>query len=160
MDALRAFNERLGVYPFTELDIVSTATSALGIEYPGIIAMAVRLYPPKTEYASAWLESTMAHEVSHQWFYSTVGNDQQDEPWLDEALAQYSTLLYYWQDLYGPAGAEGFRGSLRERWGRVVPMPYLGFSGTDIAQDARRPRRIWTRAAPSSPICSRSRGRR
>ena len=136
VDALRAFNERFGVYPFTELDIVSTATSALGIEYPGIIAMAMRLYPPKTEYSPAYLESTLAHEVSHQWFYSAVGNDQLDEPWLDEALAQYSTLLY-WRDLYGPPGAEGFRGSLHERWGRVdnadipVGMPVHAYAGKE-----------------------------
>jgi aminopeptidase N len=29
-----------------------------------------------------------------------VGNDQVDEPWLDEALTQYCTLLYY-EDKYG-----------------------------------------------------------
>ena len=27
----------------------------------------------------------VAHEVGHQWFYNLVGNDQVDQPWLDEA---------------------------------------------------------------------------
>ena len=36
---------------------------------------------------SAILESTTAHEVAHQWFYNLVGNDQLDEPWLDERSA-------------------------------------------------------------------------
>jgi len=35
------------------------------------------------------------HEVSHQWFYSLVGNDQAKEPWLDEALATYHEVLFY-----------------------------------------------------------------
>jgi aminopeptidase N len=37
-DALRVYNERIGVYPFTELDLVSTPNLAYGIEYPGMIA--------------------------------------------------------------------------------------------------------------------------
>jgi aminopeptidase N len=64
------------------------------------------------------LEATIAHEVAHQWFYGLVGNDQIDEPWLDEALAQYATLVYY-QDVYGPDGATGFHDSLEGRWNRV-----------------------------------------
>lgn len=32
------------------------------------------------------------HELSHQWWYSLVGNDQIEEPWLDEAMAQFSML--------------------------------------------------------------------
>ncbi len=35
------------------------------------------------------------HEISHQWFYSLVGNDPAREPWLDEAFATYSEALYY-----------------------------------------------------------------
>lgn len=131
--ALRVFGQRFGPYPFTELDVVSTPTSAYGIEYPGIIALAMRLYGPDSEYPPAYLESTVAHEVSHQWFYSVVGNDQQAEPWLDEALAQYSTLAYY-EDLYGPAAADGFRASLYERWQRVegAPIP-VGLPVADYA---------------------------
>lgn len=136
VDALRSYSKRFGTYPFTEFDVVATPTLALGVEYPGIVAMAQRLYPPQTEYSPAYLESTMAHEVSHQWFYSVVGDDQLDEPWLDEALAQYSTLLY-WLDVHGPGGAEGFRGSLYDRWDRVdradipIGMPVERYSGRE-----------------------------
>ncbi|KPL20816.1 MAG: hypothetical protein AMJ93_11025 [Anaerolineae bacterium SM23_84] len=136
VEALRILGERLGAYPFTEFDVVATPTQAYGIEYPGITAMALRLYPPRDEYPPAYLESTIAHEVSHQWFYSTVGNDQLDEPWLDEALAQYITLLY-WQDLYGVPGGEGFRDSLLERWARVdnadipIGMPVQSYEGRE-----------------------------
>jgi len=138
VESLQIFNERFGPYPFTEFDVASTPTLALGIEYPGIIAMALRLYDPaqRGDYPLVYLESTVAHEVGHQWFYSVVGSDQLDEPWLDEALTQYATLLYF-QDLYGASGAEGFRQSLRERWGRVdkadipIGLPVRAYSGVE-----------------------------
>ena len=68
--------------------------------------------------ANNLLESVVAHEVAHQWFYNGVGNDQVDDPWLDEALAQFLTLLYY-ADVYGPDGSQGFHNSLQRRWNRV-----------------------------------------
>lgn len=123
VEALRIFNQRFGPYPYTELDLVMTGTSALGVEYPGITAITVNLYDPNRDVIpasnrGAFLEATVAHEVAHQWFYNLVGNDQVDEPWIDEALAQYATLLYF-GDRYGPSGASGFRRSLDGRWQRV-----------------------------------------
>ena len=35
------------------------------------------------------------HEISHQWFYSLVGNDPAKEPWLDETIATYCESLYF-----------------------------------------------------------------
>ena len=137
VDALQIFNRRFGLYPFTEFDVISTPTLALGIEYPGIVAIALRLYDLKqSDFPPVYLESTVAHEVGHQWFYSAVGNDQLDEPWLDEALTQYATLLYF-QDLYGPSGATGFRQSLRDRWERAegaeipIGLPVRAYSGVE-----------------------------
>lgn len=120
--ALQSFNERFGPYPFTEFDIVSTSTSALGVEYPGIVAIVNDLYDPNANVRGSssriLLEAVTAHEVAHQWFYSLVGNDQVDEPWVDEAMAQYLTLIYY-ADVYGSGRAADFRGSLERRWARV-----------------------------------------
>jgi len=122
VDALKSYNARLGVYPYTELDVLSTPMQALGIEYPGAMGIALRLYDPDAEVlglpSQAILESAVAHEVAHQWFYNAVGNDQVDEPWLDEALAQYVTGLYF-LDVYGERAAEGFRNSWYGRWDRV-----------------------------------------
>ncbi len=120
--ALQSFNERFGPYPYTEFDLVSTTTFALGVEYPGLVAILVDLYDQtktvRSTSASVLLEGVVAHEVAHQWFYNVVGNDQVDEPWLDEALAQYATLLYY-ADVYGSPGVAGFRRSVEGRWDRV-----------------------------------------
>lgn len=118
-NALKVFNQRLVPYPYTELDIVATPTLALGIEYPGIIAITQREYDPDNPLSnsipnSVFLETTVAHEMGHQWFYNIVGNDQLEEPWLDEALAQYVTGLYY-LDIYGRAAAESYQESWSDR---------------------------------------------
>ena len=117
--SLESFNTRFGPYPYTEFDIVSTTNFALGVEYPGIVVILGDLYNAqgtvRGQSASALLEGVVAHEVGHQWFYGVVGNDQLDEPWLDEGMAQYATLIYY-EDAYGPDAAGGFRQSLERRW--------------------------------------------
>ncbi len=121
-DALISYNERFGVYPYTEFDVVSTPMQALGMEYPGLVAIALDLYDPNEQAAGLpfpiVLESTTAHEVAHQWFYNTVGNDQVDEPWLDEAVVQYLTGLYY-VDTHGESAARDYRASWDSRWDRV-----------------------------------------
>ncbi|MGD1992407.1 MAG: M1 family metallopeptidase [Anaerolineae bacterium] len=100
-DALTAFTEMFGPYPYSELDVVETPNYLGGMEYPGLVVVA------DTHYASmAGLEWLVAHEVAHQWWFAVVGNDQIDEPWLDEALTQYSTMLYY-ESVYGPERADG-----------------------------------------------------
>jgi peptidase M1-like protein len=121
--AINVFSNHYAPYPYTELDLVATPTLALGIEYPGMIAIADRIYDVEGDYrgtpTDVYLESTVAHEVGHQWFYSLVGDDQLDDPWLDESLTQFATLQYY-MDEYGADGAAGFQNSLYGRWGNVA----------------------------------------
>ena len=138
--SIEDFSARYAPFPYSELDIVSTPTLALGIEYPGIIAITSRIYDVDQEYrgapASIYMESTVAHEVGHQWFYGLVGDDQLDDPWLDEALTQFATLQYY-ADEYGPGGEAGFRNSLEARWDGVgraeipIGLPVAEYSGQE-----------------------------
>lgn len=120
--SLSSFNERLGDYPYTEFDVVSAPMMALGMEYPAATTIALRTYDPEATISGlpsqVMLESVVAHEVAHQWFYSAVGNDQVDEPWLDEALVQYLTGRYY-LDTYGPEAARSYADSWWGRWDRV-----------------------------------------
>jgi hypothetical protein len=109
--AIEVYGKRYASYPYSELDFVSTPTLALGIEYPGMIAITEWIIDPKNNY----LEAVIAHEVAHQWFYNLVGNDQLDDPWLDESLSQFATLQYF-TDEYGQAGGEGFQADLESRW--------------------------------------------
>lgn len=121
--AIEDFSARFGAYPYTEFDVVSTPMQgATGIEYPGITGINKTTFDPAEtvsgQPAFVTLEATVAHEVGHQWFYNAVGNDQANEPWLDEALTQYVTGLYF-LDQYGPAGMDSYRASWANRWERV-----------------------------------------
>ena len=138
--AIEDYSARYAPFPYTEFDIVSTPTLALGIEYPGMVAITSRIYDVDQEYrgapASVYMESTVAHEVGHQWFYGLVGDDQLDDPWLDESLTQFATLQYY-ADEYGPGGETGFRNSLESRWDGVgraeipIGLPVAEYSGQE-----------------------------
>ena len=138
--ALESMGARMGTYPFTEFDIAPTPNLALGVEYPGATVIRAELYDPTLQFgdipANALMEGTVAHEVGHQWFYSTVGNDQLNEPWVDESLTQYITYLYF-VDTYGQQAAEGFRQSFVDRWDRVnmadipIGMPAGNYDGTE-----------------------------
>jgi aminopeptidase N len=111
VDALEVFNKFYGVYPFTEMDVAGTPTLAGGVEYPGIVVIALTLYDPNHPF----FEVATAHEVGHQWFYSVVGNDQVHHPWLDESLTQYNTMLYF-KEVHGQKGYEEERSDQESRW--------------------------------------------
>ncbi len=122
VDAIKSFNNRLGLYPYTEFDIISSPMQALGIEYPGIVGIVITIYDLQ---GVSWgipnevmMEGTVAHEVGHQWFYNVVGNDQSNDPWLDEALVQYMTGLYF-RDTYDELAEDGWQRSWGDRWDRV-----------------------------------------
>ena len=139
-NALKSYNARFGIYPYTEFDVVSTPMQALGMEYPGIVAITLDEYDidgtVRGVPARIMMEGTVAHEVAHQWFYNVVGNDQVDEPWLDEALAQYLTGLYY-VDTYDESAAQSYRTSWYDRWDRVgratipIGLPAADYTGKE-----------------------------
>jgi hypothetical protein len=140
--AIQAFGKRYAPYPYTEFDIVATPNQALGIEYPGMVAIADRIYDVDETLGGTpvrvYLESTVAHEVGHQWFYNLVGDDQLDDPWLDESLTQFATLQYY-EDQYGKQAASGFEQSFNGRWSRVnlekipIGLPVAKYSGQEYS---------------------------
>jgi hypothetical protein len=116
-DALRVFQSRFGAYPYAEFDVVETPISALGIEYPGVIVLAQSLY--KNPRDAETFEFVVAHEVSHQWWYGIVGDDQVNYPWVDESLAQYSEVVYT-EDMRGKtAGQMLVRGYFGEIYNQV-----------------------------------------
>ncbi|HLA15828.1 MAG TPA: hypothetical protein VJZ72_02915 [Candidatus Limnocylindrales bacterium] len=78
--ALTRIADRLGVpYPWPAFTVVETA-GGYGMESPGLIWI-----PRGT--ISTNLAYLVHHEAAHQWFYGLVGNDQQAEPFADEAAA-------------------------------------------------------------------------
>ena len=136
-NALSAFSERFGPYPYNELDIVSTPMLAGGMEYSNIVAIGIYYYDSESSMdgipGAVFFESAAAHEVAHEWFYCQVMSDQIDEPWLDESLVQYATYLYY-LDTYGNQTSEGFKESFHRRWERVAKEPIpIGMTAEDYS---------------------------
>jgi len=114
-EAVRIFNASFGGYPFAELDVVQTPTGAGGIEYPGVFVVADDIWNPE----ETFFEFVIAHEAAHQWWYSLVGSDQALNPWMDEALAQYSVAVYI-RDREGEAAYRAALESFRAQYAHYI----------------------------------------
>jgi hypothetical protein len=111
--ALADFDRRFGPYPYRELDIhLLPYDYDGGDEYPGLIL----LY--SAGQVGAGTRYVAAHEVAHQWWYGVIGNDIYRQPWLDEAFAQYSAIIYA-EDVVG-------REVAASDWEREVQQRYDG----------------------------------
>ena len=80
-DAFKAYEARLGAYPYKVFKVVQSA-GAFGMESPGLIWIPTGVNRSNLRYLTA-------HETAHQWFYGIVGNDQAREPFTDEAAADF-----------------------------------------------------------------------
>ncbi len=87
-DALAVFSNAFGQLPEKQYFLVFTPFMTAGAEFSNVALISSSLSFPE-------VEKTVAHEVAHQWWYYLVGSDQVNAPWQDEALAQWSTLLYF-----------------------------------------------------------------
>jgi aminopeptidase N len=100
--ALSTFNQKYGAYPYREMEthlILDTRSYNYGYEMPGLI------YIMSNGTYSSGTRIVLSHELAHQWFYGMLGNDIFNEPWLDEAFAQYSPYFVE-QQWYGQAAAD------------------------------------------------------
>lgn len=101
--ALELYAGLYGPYPFSEFNVVAADYALQAREFCGLIAIGEELYSADPA-CGEWF---VAHETAHQWWYSAVGNDPVAHPWLDEALAQFSTMTYY-RRLWGAGPAQAF----------------------------------------------------
>ena len=109
--ALELFEEKIGVYPYDELDVVPSFGEYGGLEYPGLVRISIlnMEYLGRENSAARWqaryeaVSKTTAHEVAHQWFYAVVGNNSYNEPWLDEAFASFCERYIYMREVYSEA---------------------------------------------------------
>jgi hypothetical protein len=160
-EAARVYAARFGPLPYktisvVELPLVAGLSSA---EFAGLGAMASAFYvdfdsplmrnlPEIVREQRASLEDslefTIAHVIAHQWWGAAVGNDPARDPVLDEALANWSALLYY-QDVYGEQRAQV---ALEDQL-RGVYKIYRTFGGEDMeaTRDARDYRNAFQYAA-------------
>jgi hypothetical protein len=143
-DAVRIYKDRIGplrlkMLSLIDAPLVATLSSA---EFSGFSAIASAFYVDfdsptvrnmpdliREQRASVEesLEWTVAHVIAHQWWGATVGSDAGRAPVLDEALANWSALLYY-QEVYGEERATR---ALDEQL-RGVYRLYRTFGGEDM----------------------------
>ena len=128
--SVQVYNDLFGGYPYADLDVVETyflvEGSPGGMEYPGLVLISSEFYDPGSSLAqSDEPEVVWAHEVAHQWWYGVIGNDQVDDPWLDEALSTYSSILYF-------EAATGERAANRQLlWQCTLPYRAIQAAGGD-----------------------------
>jgi hypothetical protein len=147
-DAARAFQERFGPLPVktvavTEAPLVAGLGSA---EFAGLAVIASAFYVDfdspamrslpelvreQRESVEDSLEFAAAQGVAQQWWGEAVGSDPAREPVVDEALAQWSALLYV-QDVRGEERAV----EAQEDQLRGVYQIYRTFGGEDRAADS------------------------
>lgn len=85
------YTELVGPYPYDSIDVClfdmsDAGAAAGGMEYPELIICnaAQALTEPQA----------LAHEMGHEWFYLSVGNDEFAVPWIDESVTSYISNLY------------------------------------------------------------------
>ncbi len=105
VSAVRYYSERYGELPWPEVEVVATEGRLGGMEYPGVVFVSTAsepfsglpLIPDLVSYSGfedASSRYVVGHEIAHQWWFASVGSDQVEEPWLDEALAEASTRMW------------------------------------------------------------------
>ncbi|MEG0430491.1 MAG: M1 family metallopeptidase [Anaerovoracaceae bacterium] len=99
--AIKGFTNEIGKYPYGELDIVQTFGGDM--EYSGLVMIDGSSSIKNRQDYERVIETTTSHEIGHQWFYSTVGNDQYDEAWLDEGITTYCESVIYRETKYPKA---------------------------------------------------------
>ena len=98
--SVQTYNDLFGAYPYTDLDVVEghflIEGSPGGMEFSGLVLISSEFYASQGSYTTLDMPTmVVSHEVAHQWWYAVIGDDQVDDPWLDEAFAVYSSILYF-----------------------------------------------------------------
>lgn len=92
------FYNALGIYPYSTFNVVQEYTYYGGMEYP--LQVYASTAADTHQYPQWYLETVIAHETAHQWFYNLVGVDEVDWGFLDEGIVCWLTDWY--KDVYHP----------------------------------------------------------
>jgi hypothetical protein len=83
--AIRFYSKHVGPYPYDVISVVEGMGTGGGMEYPTITDI---------QADSATLETTIVHEVGHNWFYGILASNERQHPWMDEGMNTYYEYRY------------------------------------------------------------------
>jgi len=89
VDSINTYNSLFGLYPYKTFNVAEADFIHGGMEYPNLVLISGDVTNP-ADYLNV-----IIHETAHQWWYNLVGNNEYKDPWLDEGLTDFSTLLFY-----------------------------------------------------------------
>jgi len=80
---LKKYSNLVGVYPYnTATVVVGKQNNNDGMEYPTITYINIKD-------SSYEMQSTISHELGHNWFYGILGSNERTHPWMDEGMNTY-----------------------------------------------------------------------
>lgn len=123
--ALAMYSDLYGAYPYSRMVVVQ-GDFPDGMEFSGLVFVSGDWFRRFSGNPASYLVLITAHEVAHQWWYARVGNNQAQNPWLDEALATYSEYVFL----------EEYYPELRDWWWdfRVNAYTPEGFVDSNVYQ--------------------------
>jgi hypothetical protein len=92
--AIELYTDYFGPFPYERMLVVE-GDFPDGLEFSGLVFVSEAWFRTWNGTVQDWLTIITVHEIAHQWWYASVGSNQGTAPYLDEALATYSELLYY-----------------------------------------------------------------
>ena len=102
LDSIHFFEGINGPFPFDHLD-VSPIPGSFGQGWPGLVYLSTLAYLPRETQAEAGLKKGERdelaqllpfHEIAHQWWGNLVGTASYRDTWIQEAVANYLSLMY------------------------------------------------------------------
>lgn len=120
---VKFMNKIIGKYPYDELKIVETYLGGGAMEYPQVLQMGGYwdLEDVDIEENAPFIIEAAVHEAIHQWWYVAVGNNEFEEPFLDESLTVFTTA-YYFEKEYGKEHQNGIDYTIRNS---IYPLNIL-----------------------------------
>lgn len=124
VSAVKFFSQKFGKYPYDNLNMVETYLSGGAMEYPQLVQMPKYFDNKDNDNTSyddmnfisdnPFILEAAVHEVGHQWWYVTVGDNEFEESFLDESITAFSTA-YYFEKIEGEYSQNSIASTLKRR---------------------------------------------
>jgi hypothetical protein len=117
--AVKLYSALYGAYPYSTLR-AAEVSGPWSMEFSGLVALGSTDFDGYDGTSHDRLSRITAHEVSHQWWYNLIGDNQAREPWLDEGFARFNELRFY--EIYSSDDAQWWWDNIIAPWDTDAPL--------------------------------------